>query len=52
MPARSDKRDSLAFTAFLLGIQVEFIDGVDGSDVSLKEYPQVKLAWTIFAEYC
>jgi hypothetical protein len=41
MPNRSDKRDALALSAYLTGLEVEFIDGVNGSLVSQREYPQV-----------
>ena len=44
MPSRRDKRDSIALAAFLLGLQVEFVDGVDGAEIPLKAYPQVLLS--------
>ena len=47
MPSRSDKRDSVALAAYLLGLQVDFIDGINGSEINPKAYPQVILAWTI-----
>ncbi|KAF2838870.1 glycosyltransferase family 25 protein [Patellaria atrata CBS 101060] len=40
MPNRSDKRDALTLSAYLTGLDVEFIDGVNGSLVSEKAYPQ------------
>lgn len=41
MPNRSDKRDALALSAYLSGLEIEFIDGVDPTSISPKAYPQV-----------
>ncbi|KAG0645670.1 Collagen beta(1-O)galactosyltransferase 1 [Hyphodiscus hymeniophilus] len=40
MANRSDKRDAIALSAYLSGLQVEFIDGVDPSTIPEKAYPQ------------
>ena len=39
MPNRRDKRDSLTLSAYLSGLEIEFIDGVNATDMSMKEYP-------------
>jgi hypothetical protein len=39
MPHRIDKRDIVALAAYLAGLEIEFVDGVNGSDVSLSERP-------------
>lgn len=44
MPNRSDKRDGLTLAAFVTGLVVEYIDGVDGTAISQKAYPVV---WSI-----
>ena len=41
MPNRSDKRDAIALSAYLSGLEVEFIDGVDATLMPEKAYPQV-----------
>jgi hypothetical protein len=41
MPNRSDKRDAIALSAYVSGLQVEFIDGVDPASMSPKAYPAV-----------
>lgn len=41
MPNRSDKRDALSLSAYLTGLDIEFIDGVNGSLVSERAYPLV-----------
>lgn len=43
MPQRSDKRDQIALSAYLSGLQVEFIDGVDPSLIAQKAIPQVRI---------
>ncbi|KAE8446618.1 hypothetical protein EG329_011811 [Mollisiaceae sp. DMI_Dod_QoI] len=40
MPSRSDKRDGIALSAYLSGLEVEFVDGVDPSLMSEKAYPK------------
>jgi hypothetical protein len=42
MPNRSDKRDALALSAYLSGLELEFIDGVDPATIPEKAYPQVR----------
>jgi len=39
MPDRTDKRDLLAAAASVTGMQVEFIDGFDGSKANPKAVP-------------
>ncbi|KAH8591350.1 hypothetical protein B0O99DRAFT_690711 [Bisporella sp. PMI_857] len=39
MPTRRDKRDALTLSAYFSGLELEFVDGVNGSEVSTKEYP-------------
>ena len=41
MPSRSDKKDALTLAAHFSGLELEFIDGVNGSDVTSKAVPQV-----------
>jgi hypothetical protein len=41
MPSRTDKRDALALSAYLTGLEVEFIDGPNGSLISPKAAPEV-----------
>jgi hypothetical protein len=41
MPNRSDKRDALVLSAYLSGLELEFIDGVDPATIPEKAYPQV-----------
>jgi hypothetical protein len=41
LPDRSDKRDALSLMASLTGVQLEFIDGVKGEEVSDKALPYV-----------
>ena len=43
MPHRSDKRDALTLSAYLTGLEIEFVDGPNGSDVSEKAYPPVSM---------
>jgi len=43
MPNRSDKRDALTLSAYLSGIEFEFVDGVNGSLMSERSYPVVCL---------
>ena len=42
MPNRRDKRDTLTLSAYLTGIDVEFVDGVNVTYFSRKEYPNVR----------
>lgn len=42
MPGRSDKRDMMALTAHLSGIQFEFVDGVNGANVPVVARPDVR----------
>ena len=39
MPSRRDKRDMIALSAEMSGLEIEFIDGPKGSEVSRKERP-------------
>jgi hypothetical protein len=41
MPSRTDKRDALTLAAYLTGIEIEFIDGPNGSLISAKAAPPV-----------
>jgi len=41
MPNRRDKRDLFALSASMTGIDIEFIDGVWGKDISASERPDV-----------
>lgn len=41
MPLRYDKRDMMALTAHLTGIDIEFVDGVNGSNVPIVARPDV-----------
>lgn len=49
MPDRRDKRDVAALAAFVSGLEIEFVDGVPGSEISTKERPDVRslaeLSW-------
>ena len=47
MPSRTDKRDALALSAYLSGIEIEFIDGVNGSLVPERAYPAVGASMTM-----
>lgn len=40
MPDRSDKRDALILSAYMTGLDIEFIDGMPGESVSPKAVPQ------------
>ena len=42
MPNRTDKRDALALSAYLSGLEIEFNDGIDPTSVSPKALPQVR----------
>jgi hypothetical protein len=39
MPNRRDKRDTLSLSAYLLGFEIEFIDGINRTEISRKELP-------------
>lgn len=41
MPNRRDKRDALTVSAYMSGLELEFVDGVNGTQMSKKEYPDV-----------
>lgn len=41
LPERSDKRDALALMAGVTDIELTWIDGVRGSDISNKALPYV-----------
>jgi hypothetical protein len=41
MPGRGDKRDLMALAADMSGIQIEFVDGVNGSNVPIVARPDV-----------
>ena len=47
MASRSDKRDALAISAYLTGLDVEFIDGVNGSLIHERAYPKVRYETSI-----
>jgi len=40
MPHRRDKRDVVALAAYLAGLEIEFVDGVNGSEISKAERPE------------
>lgn len=42
MPQRSDKRDALTLLASVTGIQIEYVDGVDGATIAGKTIPKVE----------
>jgi len=42
MPHRRDKRDVIALAAYLAGLEIEFVDGVNGSEISKAERPEVR----------
>ena len=42
MPNRTDKRDAISLSAYVSGLDIEFIDGVDPAAMSPKAYPAVK----------
>ncbi|KYK55025.1 hypothetical protein DCS_06986 [Drechmeria coniospora] len=42
LPSRSDRRDGMALTAALSDVQIEFMDGVLGSNVNIKAVPKHK----------
>jgi len=42
MPTRRDKRDTLALSAYVSGIELELIDGINVTQMSMKEYPRVR----------
>ncbi|KAI1828260.1 glycosyltransferase family 25 protein [Xylaria intraflava] len=39
LPERTDKRDALALTSALTGVQIEFVDGVKGESIDTKALP-------------
>ncbi|KAH8600700.1 hypothetical protein B0O99DRAFT_287006 [Bisporella sp. PMI_857] len=39
MPSRTDKRDALVLSAHVSGLDIEFADGVNGTEMSKKETP-------------
>ena len=41
MPYRADKRDAWALATLYTGLDIEYIDGVDGKDIPAKAYPSV-----------
>ena len=41
MPHRSDKRDYIALMALVSGLDIEFADGVNGSEMHPKAFPSV-----------
>jgi hypothetical protein len=41
MPQRRDKRDMIALSAYLSGLEIEFVDGVNGTLISKQERPDV-----------
>jgi hypothetical protein len=41
MPHRRDKRDMIVLSARLSGLEIEFIDGIPGADISKQERPEV-----------
>lgn len=43
MPGRTDKRDALSISAYLTGLDIEFIDGVNGSTMPERAYPPVRI---------
>lgn len=54
MPSRTDKRDALTISAYFSGLDIEFVDGVNGSLVSPKAYPVVSrfvLIQAVLADY-
>ena len=42
LPNRRDKRDAVTLSAYISGLEIEFVDGVNGSEVSTKEWPEVR----------
>lgn len=43
MPSRTDKRDYLALMSLVSGLEIEFADGVNGSDMHPRSFPSVSL---------
>jgi hypothetical protein len=44
MPSRTDKRDYLALMGLVSGLNIEFADGVNGSDMHPRSFPSVRLS--------
>lgn len=42
LPDRRDKRDAVALSAYLTGLEIEFVDGVTGSQISNRSRPDVR----------
>lgn len=42
LPERTDRRDRIILQAFLSGVDIEFVDGVLGAEISDKAIPKVK----------
>ena len=42
MPHRTDKRDFLALMALVSDLEIEFFDGVNGSEIHPTAYPSVR----------
>ena len=43
MPSRTDKRDYLALMGLVSGLEIEFADGVNGSEMHPRAFPSVRL---------
>ena len=43
MPSRTDKRDYLALMGLVSGLEIEFSDGVNGSEMHPRSFPSVCL---------
>lgn len=51
-PDRTDKRDAITLAGSVLGIDVDWVDGVDYKTMSPKAYPAVRSAIQVYKIRC
>jgi hypothetical protein len=51
MPSRTNKRDYLALMGLVSGLEIDFADGVNGSEMHPRSYPSVCLPNSLSGRY-